>query len=351
MRLSWWVEDATDIEIIVRPVAGSAARELPPITQALPWASGSVSVTIRGARSWDADYVLRAFNGCTGRTKPTESALRMSMHVRTGLALGGGGTRGDFQVGALTYLYDVKGFRPQAIAATSVGAVNAMDLVMGDDPSMSAASRLASTWLSLQTEADMWMDMPWLVSAKQHVKQLVRSFSIEGLLSLPYTLIADGIAIGDLKGTLDNLRGKGATAFFTLAPIEARMRSMFVPARAAASGIALRNVAVSVETGQLVEIDEQGFVFDFQYPAAPPPPGVASAPPRDAIDERSPRPRCRASSRPGGSATTRASMAACARSCRSRRPSSTSGATWCTRSASARHPRRCRSIPVERSRA
>ena len=284
VRLSWWVEDATDIEIIVRPVAGSAAHELPPITQALPWASGSVSVTIPGTRSWDADYVLRAFNGCTGRTKPTESALRMSMHVRTGLALGGGGTRGDFQVGALTYLYDVKGFRPQAIAATSVGAVNAMDLVMGDDPSMSAASRLASTWLSLQTEADMWMDMPWLASAKQHVKQLVRSFSIEGLLSLPYTLIADGIAIGDLKGTLDNLRGKGATAFFTLAPIETRMRSQFVPARAAASGIALRNVAVSVETGQLVEIDEQGFVFDFQYPAAPPPPGVASAPPRDAID-------------------------------------------------------------------
>ena len=100
-----------------------------------------MSVTIPGTRSWEADYVLRAYNVCTGRATPTESALRMSMHVRTGLALGGGGTRGDFQVGALTYLYDDKGMRPEAIAATSVGAVNAMDLVMGDDPTRSRPPR------------------------------------------------------------------------------------------------------------------------------------------------------------------------------------------------------------------
>ena len=36
ITLSWWVEDATDIEIVARAVPGSAAHELPPITGALP---------------------------------------------------------------------------------------------------------------------------------------------------------------------------------------------------------------------------------------------------------------------------------------------------------------------------
>ena len=284
ITLSWWVEDATDIEIVARAVAGSAAHELPPITGALPWATGSVSVTVPGTHAWEGDYVLRAFNRCTGRTKPTESSLRMAMPVRTGLALGGGGTRGDFQVGALKYLYDAKGIRPQAIAATSVGAVNAIDLVMGDDPAMSAAGRLEANWLALNTESDMWVDMPWLAAAKRNVRQLARSFSVEGLMSLPYTLVADGIGGSDLVNTLQNLRARGGTALFTLAPIEARMRTQFSQARATASGIKLRCVAVSVETGQLVEIDEAGFFFDFAFPAPAVPPGVAAAPPRDTID-------------------------------------------------------------------
>lgn len=283
VTLSWWVEDATDIEIIARPVPGSLAHELPPIVGPLPWATGSVSISVPGTHAWEAEYVLRAFNRCTGRTTPTESTLRMAMPVRTGLALGGGGTRGDFQVGAVKYLYDVKGVRPNAIAATSVGAVNGIDLVMGDDPAMSAASRLESSWLALNTESDMWVDMPWLAAAKRNVRQLARSISHEGLLALPYTLIADGIAGGDLINTFTDLRSHGGTALFTLAPIEATMRSKFDPARAAASGIKLRCVAVSVETGQLVEIDEGGNFFDFAFPAPPAPTGVGAAPPRDAV--------------------------------------------------------------------
>ena len=36
ITLSWWVEDATDIEIVARAAPGSAAHELPPITAPLP---------------------------------------------------------------------------------------------------------------------------------------------------------------------------------------------------------------------------------------------------------------------------------------------------------------------------
>ena len=149
---------------------------------------------------------------------------------------------------------------------------------------MSAAGRLEANWLALNTESDMWVDMPWLAAAKQNVRQLARSFSVEGLLSLPYTLVADGIGGSDLINTLQNLRARGGTALFTLAPIEARMRAQFSQARATASGIKLRCVAVSVETGQLVEIDEAGFFFDFAFPAPAVPPGIAAAPPRDTID-------------------------------------------------------------------
>ena len=159
------------------------------------------------------------------------------MVIRTGLALGGGGTRGDFQVGALRYLYDEKKFRPDAIAGTSVGAINAVDLVMGDDaatetmPARNAAARLAQTWLSLTGNQDMWAEEPWLTKATRSVRQLIRSISIEGLLALPYMIVSDSIAVADLRQVFDG-RASGVVALFNLGPIEARMRGQYKQERA-----------------------------------------------------------------------------------------------------------------------
>jgi predicted acylesterase/phospholipase RssA len=46
-----------------------------------------------------------------------------------GLVLGGGGARGNFQVGVVRYLYQ-RNVRPAVIAGTSVGAINAIKLAV-----------------------------------------------------------------------------------------------------------------------------------------------------------------------------------------------------------------------------
>jgi predicted acylesterase/phospholipase RssA len=282
--LDWIVDGADRVEIVARDVAGSAPHELPPIGGRLDPVAGSVGAVIPGSRRWRGEYVLQAFNRCTGATTPTEAVLPLEMALRQGLALGGGGTRGDFQVGALLYLYDNKGFRPEAIAGTSVGAVNAVDLVMGDDPGRNAVQRLRDTWLSLNTDADMWGDEPWLSGLKAKTRLALRSLSIEGLLAAPYAIGALGIAAADIKDLLSNMRARGAVSLFNIDPIEARMRAQFDPVKAAASGIRLRLVAVSVDNGEIVQITETGQVISNALRAPIVPTGAGAAPLPDVID-------------------------------------------------------------------
>ncbi len=51
--------------------------------------------------------------------------------MTTAIVLSGGGSRGDFQLGAITALYEA-GIRPDIICATSVGALNALMLTQGE---------------------------------------------------------------------------------------------------------------------------------------------------------------------------------------------------------------------------
>ena len=73
--------------------------------------------------------------------------------------LSGGGSRGDFEVGVIRYLYE-KGIRPQILCGTSVGAINAAKLAegeaIGNDTQGSAG--LAQIWASLQTNDDMYLN-------------------------------------------------------------------------------------------------------------------------------------------------------------------------------------------------
>lgn len=282
--VDWIVDGADRVEIVARSVSGSAPHELPAIGARLDPAVGNVTVVVPGSRRWRGEYVLRAFNRCTGTISPSEAVLPLEMALRQGLALGGGGTRGDFQIGALLYLYDRKGFRPEAIAGTSVGAVNAVDLVMGDDPGRSAPQRLRDTWLSLNIESDMWGDEPWLAGLKAKVRNLIRSISFEGLLALPYALGVLGVAAADVISLAGNMRGRGAVSLFNIDPIEARMRAQFDPARATGSGIRLRLVSVSVDTGEIVQVTETGQVIESAVRAPIVPLGVGPAPAPDVID-------------------------------------------------------------------
>lgn len=288
ITLSWSIIGANGIEIVARDVPGSAHQELPAITGTLPYRSGSISMTVLGTHAWKGQYVLRARNACTG-TGAEEQAIDLEMVLRKGLALGGGGTRGDFQVGALLYLYDEKKFRPEAIAGTSVGAINAIDLVMGDDaatatrPAQSAASRLADIWRSLVDESSMWGEEPWLTKAKAQIRQTIRSLSIEGLLALPYAVVAGVINVNDVKDVFENPRKNGVVAIFNLGPIEARSRAQYQQSRTNNSGIKLRLVSISVETGELVMVDEKGGVLQ-RGPQPTRPSSVPVANPTDVVD-------------------------------------------------------------------
>jgi len=57
------------------------------------------------------------------------------MAVRA-LALSGGAARGSFQLGAITALYEVYGFRPDLITGTSVGAINGVLLAQASPPAV-----------------------------------------------------------------------------------------------------------------------------------------------------------------------------------------------------------------------
>lgn len=92
--------------------------------------------------------------------------------ARPGLALGGGGAKGSFQVGALKYMSDNdQGLLNDIdiISGTSVGAINALGMI--DSRNTAALERMARVWLQLEkpiveTIADFGTTMirrrPWL---------------------------------------------------------------------------------------------------------------------------------------------------------------------------------------------
>ena len=95
------------------------------------------------------------------------------------LALSGGGARGSFQLGAITAVYEVYGFRPDLIAGTSVGSVNAIMLAQAPpprvndaaqilaataagtvDPGLARVRMLQSAWLGFRSTSDFFLIQP-----------------------------------------------------------------------------------------------------------------------------------------------------------------------------------------------
>ena len=72
--------------------------------------------------------------------------------MTTALVLSGGGARGDFEVGAVRYLYD-HGVQPQIICGTSVGAINGVKLAEGGNEALGG---LENIWLQLQSVDQMF---------------------------------------------------------------------------------------------------------------------------------------------------------------------------------------------------
>lgn len=258
LKLSWKVAGAT--KITIKPEqAENQANELPQIPGGQPPESGSYTVVnIPGSSNWTGAYRLVASNKCG----TDEAKVDVVMARRIGLALSGGGARGAFQLGVLDYLYDIKGIRPDAIASTSVGSINAIQLVMGDDPAKNAVEKLKNVWLGLEQPSNMWIEEAWLTDAKQGTRDVVNSFGWWDIAFFPLTLPIHAV---DMKSKIDGLstamKADGAHSFFNISPIESKMLAVFDQSKVRMSGIALRLISVSLETGEIVKVDEQGHVL------------------------------------------------------------------------------------------
>jgi predicted acylesterase/phospholipase RssA len=83
--------------------------------------------------------------------------------------LSAGGSLGDFEVGALRFLYN-RGIRPEIVCGSSVGAINGAAIAQGPR----GLDKLESIWLSMVLQSDMYTDRPWVDLLPAAVKGLLR---------------------------------------------------------------------------------------------------------------------------------------------------------------------------------
>jgi predicted acylesterase/phospholipase RssA len=189
--------------------------------------------------------------------------------VPVAISLSGGGAKGDFQVGALRYLYD-RGIRPDILCGVSVGAVNAARLATvaspaGPEQKDAALRSLEAIWRGLNTDADMWRREAWLV-ALERAKRDATEFGIALLSPIaplrPFGLLGAGSAlIADLN-VLSGL--PNARSLYNLAPIDARLRdpALLDPTLVGSSGMRLRLGTVSLSTGKVRYVTESGALVE-----------------------------------------------------------------------------------------
>ena len=159
-----------------------------------------------------------------------------------GLALSGGGARGSFQMGAIDCLYTVFGYRPDVIAGTSVGSVNALVLAQassGNDK-LTQMTKLRSIWLSLTGPNDFYTIQPWLA-------RILKANSLDfggGLSPSIPDLIAEVVFNpGDIERS---------TSLAVLDPLGNKMAEPgMVDLAKLATGVPLLMASVSLETGRL----------------------------------------------------------------------------------------------------
>jgi len=198
-----------------------------------------------------------------------------------GLALSGGGARGDFQVGALRFLYD-QGIRPDILAGTSVGAVNGAKLAEGEsdgDPSQGLRG-LESIWNSLQVNSDMYLFEPWLGTIDERIRGFLTGTRDDPGIRPPRTNFTEWGDLGWLMGKVSEMSWvvsdgaailtalqamMSARALYNLGPIMDKLRANLnvdrVQAWSAAGG-RLRLAAVSLESGELRYVTESGEVLE-----------------------------------------------------------------------------------------
>lgn len=186
--------------------------------------------------------------------------------MATAITLSGGGAAGDFQVGALRFLYD-HGVVPDIICGTSVGAINAVKLAEGEDPSNphQGLSGLEEIWGNLRFNSDMYLPEPWLYDPGMDGR--VRDFFLGRRSDLGIGAAVDceswECKLGQLLWLWDDGRAllqslsvfmTRARALYNLEPIAQRLASDLDQDKVrewVASGKFLRLAMVGLESGKL----------------------------------------------------------------------------------------------------
>ncbi|MDJ1421675.1 MAG: patatin-like phospholipase family protein [Candidatus Methanoperedens sp.] len=167
------------------------------------------------------------------------------------MVLGAGGTRGDFQAGALQYLYS-SGVRPNIICGSSIGGINGLLLAEGEG----SIEKLVNLWQSFKNNDDVYLEEPWLKIVKHMLFPPVLMYTL-----FPPMLIRDTLNFGIELARLNDMvyKSRQVKSFFNPSPIAAKLRAMLDPEKVHRSDIRLRIAVVSLETGKLRYITESGY--------------------------------------------------------------------------------------------
>ncbi len=178
-----------------------------------------------------------------------------------GLALGGGGSKGAFQAGAVATLVGDLGFRPDVIAGTSAGSLNTLILAHARTPDEypEMVGRLLDEWTTLADASDVYLPRAWVDDVPPALRRAA-SAAAAGRLR-PAVVVDVARSATALRRAIADFRRDG-DALYSLAPVEARVRVGLEPDRVRASRARIRISAVALETGALRWIDEAGRLYE-----------------------------------------------------------------------------------------
>lgn len=175
--------------------------------------------------------------------------------IPTALVLSGGGAKGSFEAGALSYLtrddiWDRLNVR--IVCGTSVGAINALKIA---ESGRHGVKDLVSLYVSLQREEDMFLPQEWLKKVKKiawnqfrvdldsaeisekRVRDKITSDLLYGLSKVEFGVFAvltfgilPSTSLGEAETKFEKLGEiarlvRGASALYTLEPIEEKLRA------------------------------------------------------------------------------------------------------------------------------
>lgn len=187
--------------------------------------------------------------------------------ITLAFVLGAGGTRGDFQVGALQFLHS-RGIRPDIICGTSIGAINGLVLAEG------GIEKLVALWKSFRKIDDMYTEEPWLRALKPITGQLYRMTSDDVVSTMAgrmvkYMLFPPALFFDTVNfwtGLTEVMSAPGGygqlKSFFNFSPTEGKLRSWLDLDKVRRSGIKLLITVVGLESGEVRYVNESGHFSD-----------------------------------------------------------------------------------------